>query len=311
MLTARLYKAETDLQQMYRLLTEADSSSIHPGDLQLRLSDPSVNFKESLRVWEDNGQLVGFAFLHLNCSEFIFESETFCDKRSEVEAQAVEWALRQAEKIAAEGGRYTIFYANVPEFAVERMSLLENYGFTRDEKYRIYLDYPLNAEIPAAEFPPGFTAGYLKSASEVQDYIAAYHNAFLFDKMTEQWRRNLLGMPDYIPELDLVAAAPNGEFAAFCLCWLEQEGSDYSGIKKGYIQTVGTQQKFQNKGIGKVLFLTALQRLQTLGAQIAVGDTEGDNAFALRLYESAGVRRCHKIHCYFLGILLKDESKKF
>jgi len=295
---------------MCELLLESDATAVHAGDLQFKLSDPSVNCEKAVRVWEqEDGQIIGFAFIHLNCYEFIFETKP-CHYRSEIEVEIIEWVLEQFNRASTvDSYRHTFFMTSAPEFALERISLLKSFGFTRDEKYSVYLDYPLDSEIPAAaKLPKGFTIRRLKNADGTQAYIEAHHNAFLFDNLTEQWRRNVLQMPEYIPELDLVAVAPNGEFAAICLCWLEQKQSDTGTVKKGYIQTVGTQHKFQNMGIGQALFVTALHRLKMFGAQVAVGDTDADNTFALRLYESAGVRRLHKTYRYFWNVSSGEEK---
>jgi len=295
---------------MCEFVLKSHTSTVHAGDLQYRFSDPSVDRKKAVRIWEDDGNLVGFGFLHILCNEFIFETKAYAN-RSELERQIVEWALEQFNKVAAD--RYDwdqSLTTSVAEFDSERIALLEKKCFTRDEDYRICLDYSLDLPIPAAKLPEGFTMSYLKDVSEVQDYVAAYHRAFLFDYLNVEWRRKVLQMPGYVPELDLIVVAPDGEFSAICFCWLEQSQNDSDVKKKGYIQSVGTQPKFQNMGIGQSLFAMALQRLKAFGAQVAVGYTDADNKFALQMYVSAGVRPLYKMNRYSWESNVQAKEKK-
>src|SRR4028119_1089382 len=119
-------------------------------------------------------------------------------------------------RAAFERGERLIFFTSAREHdhAGERISLLERRGFTRDEHHCIYMHYPLDAEVPPSELPAGFTVRHLAGAHELRAYVAAHRNAFWMDNLTEEWRRRVLGMPDYIPELDLVAVAREGELAA-------------------------------------------------------------------------------------------------
>lgn len=307
MLRSRAYKTETDLRQMCGMIVPGSGMpALRAGDLQLKLSDPSVDPEKDVRIWEEDGRMIGFAVLHWSGGELVFETDGRANS-SRAESEILQWAAAALDRHAAARDRHTSVFTSVCEPDDGRISLLEKSGFTREEEYCIYLYYPLDREISAAKLPDGFTVRHLVSEDEVPAYVAAQHNAFFFDNLTGEWRRRVMKMPFYIPELDLVAVAPDGEFCAICLCWLEQpqqkrdaSGADDSNVeKKGYIQTIGTHHEFRNMGIGKALFAEALQRLKTLGAAIAIGQTEAGNKQALRLYESFGVRPAYKIYRYF------------
>lgn len=298
MLRARSYEARDDVRRLCRFVAESRTSTTHAGDMQLMLSDPSLDPAGDVRLWEEDGQLVGFAAVRPSCCELVFEVKT-CARRGEVEVQFLEWARGRMRRAAVERGERRLFMTSVRDYDEQRVALLERCGFTRYEPDCVYMHYPLDAEIPAPKLPAGFTLRHLAGAPELRAYVAAHRNAFWMDNLTLRWRRGVLRMPYYIPELDLLAVAPDGEVAACCLCWLEQAGDKAHGASKGYVQTLGTRFKFQNEGLGRAVFLEALRRLQSHGASVAVGQVDALNTQILRVCERIGVRPLHNIYRYY------------
>jgi ribosomal protein S18 acetylase RimI-like enzyme len=74
-------------------------------------------------------------------------------------------------------------------------------------------------------------------------------------------------MPQYRPELDLVAAAPDGQLAAFCVGWLSPED------RTAQIEPVGVAPGFQGLGLGRSLLLEMLARFRVLDAEQALVET--------------------------------------
>jgi mycothiol synthase len=299
MLTARGYEAGDDARRLCRLVSESRTLTVHAGDMQLMLSDPSLDPAQDVRLWEEDGLLVGFALVRLACCEFVFEVKASGARRREIEAQLLEWAKGRMQRAAAGRGERRLLMTCVREYDHERISRLERCGFTRDENHCVYMHYQLDAEIPLPRLPAGFTVRQLAGARELRAYVAAHRNAFWMDNLSVRWRRRVLRMPDYLPALDLIAVAPDGELAACCLCWLEQSGDDPHGVKKGYVQTLGTRPKFQNAGLGRAVFLEALRRLQAHGASVAIGQVDALNTQILRVCERIAVRPLHNIYRYF------------
>lgn len=300
MLRARGYETRDDVRPLCRFVAESPTSTVHAGDIQLMLGEPSLDPAGDVRLWEDEGQLSGFALVRPSCCELVFDVKA-CAHRREVETQLMEWAMQRMQKVAAVRGTRLLFFtsARADDYDDERTSLLERCGFTRDEHHCVYMHYPLDAEIPPAKLPAGFTVRHLTGEHELPAYVAAHRNAFWMDNLTEEWRSSVLRMPYYIPELDLLAVAPDGELAACSFCWLEPSAANSHGAKKGYVQTLGTRPKFQNEGLGRAVFLEALRRLQTHGASVAVGQVEALNTQILRVCERIGVRPLHNIYRYF------------
>jgi mycothiol synthase len=89
-----------------------------------------------------------------------------------------------------------------------------------------------------------------------------------------EWYHNIQRIPLYRRDLDIVAVAPNGEFAAFCTVWYDDV------TRAGYFEPVGTAPAHQRRGLGKAVMCKALRRLKRMGAAIATagGYTQAANA---------------------------------
>jgi ribosomal protein S18 acetylase RimI-like enzyme len=98
----------------------------------------------------------------------------------------------------------------------------------------------------------------------------------------ESYRRVMQAWP-YRPELDNVVVAPDGSFAAFCLCWLDEE----NGV--GELEPVGTHPDHRRKGLAEAVCRAGLASLHAAGADTAIVYPVGDSG-AARLYESLGFR---------------------
>jgi mycothiol synthase len=308
MFSVRRYQAALDLSRLCEIVLESSMATLNAGDILLKLNDPSLNPEKDICLWEDDGRLVGFAFVQLSCAEFNFAIKS-CTRPRELASQIMAWALKRLRSVAEDRGCLTLFFTSVREDDHERISLLELHGFARHEQHYIYLHRTLASPIPPPNLPAGFTVRNLTGAHELKAYVAAHRNALWMDNLTEQWYRRLLESPDYIPELNLVVVAPDGEFAACCLGWLEQNEKATDGLKKGYVQTVGTRIRFQNMGLGRAIFLEVLRRLQALGARVMECRTGASNMNSLRICESVGLRPLHKIYLYFWASDVCSENK--
>jgi ribosomal protein S18 acetylase RimI-like enzyme len=142
----------------------------------------------------------------------------------------------------------------------------------------------LDRVLPMPFLPEGFTLRPIDGMRELHEYVALHRAAFGAADMTVEWRKRTLCMPQYIPELDVVAVAPDGRLAAFCICWLGPR------IGEGYIEPLGVHPDFAGLGLGRAVLLEGLWRLQAHGAMTALIDRyEGDEG-ARMLYESLGFR---------------------
>ena len=106
--------------------------------------------------------------------------------------------------------------------------------------------------------------------------------------MTELSYRNVMRSNTYRAELDTVVVAPDGTFAAFCLCWFDEEN------RVGELEPVGTHPRYQRMGFARAACLAALARLKALGGDAAIVYRSGGDEVAASLYGSLGFREITK-----------------
>jgi len=95
--------------------------------------------------------------------------------------------------------------------------------------------------------------------------VEVHRAAFDPSRMTIERYGSVMGMPLYRPELDVVAVAPDGTFAAFCLAWYDPE------TRVGLFEPVGTHPDHRRRGLAAAVCREALRRLAAVGAEGALG----------------------------------------
>jgi ribosomal protein S18 acetylase RimI-like enzyme len=99
----------------------------------------------------------------------------------------------------------------------------------------------------------------------------------------QNWQQD----PNYQPEFDLVAVAPDGTFAALCQSSLQTTLPHSS--KTGWISWLGTRRGFRRMGLGRSMLIAAMQRLYAAGATSIKLGVDADSATgATRLYDAMG-----------------------
>jgi len=98
--------------------------------------------------------------------------------------------------------------------------------------------------------------------------------------MTVDWRKRTLQHPDYMPELDIVVESSKGSLVAFCICWFDKNSMT------GHIEPLGSHKDYRQFGLGRVALSEGLRRLQSLGAQNILVETDNYRNTAFRLYDS-------------------------
>ena len=163
-------------------------------------------------------------------------------------------------------------------------------GWLEERGYRVTaqdtaLSRSLAEPIADISLPPGFQVRACRGLAEVEARAWAQYGAFdssaPFEQYVQRFTR-FMQSPVYDPRADLVAAAPDGRIAAFCITWTDAEN------RVGLFEPVGTHPDFQRLGLGKAVMLAALRRLHDQGMQQAIVCTVDHNTPALHLYEAVG-----------------------
>lgn len=289
---SRPYAGAEDLQSMIDLLIAvrpAERITDYPSiiDLQEALGIPAL--QENTRLWVDaEGQLVGFAFVDLY-HNLRFEIAPQAGG-SRIESQIVAWGVECIQRAIHESGEAVTLDASCRDDNTARIALLKRHGFVRQEIRTLHMVRPLNEPIPAPQLPPGFGICHVAGEHEVEELVALHRAAFGTENMTVEERLSMMRVPEYDPELDLLAVTPDGRFAAYCLCSISREENARTGRNEGYADTIATHPDFQRQGLAGALLLMGLRLLKERGMTTAVLGTSSKNVAMQQAARAVGFR---------------------
>ena len=286
--TSRPYAGDTDLQAMIDLVSQRPIQRIldYPTILDLRQLLGSSNGQQNTHLWWDaDGQLAGFAVFIDYVSKLHFETAS-----AEVAALATSWGEERARQLVWEPNESIVLRASCHDDHIERIALLEKLGFVRQEQYTLHFARLLNDPIPDPQVPGGFGIRHVEGEHEAEALSALHRAAFGTENMTVEGRLSWMRTPDYTPELDLVAVAPDGALAAYVFCSISEEENALSGRKDGYTDPVATHPAFQRRGLARALLLTGFHLLKQRGVETARTSTGSWNVAMQRAARSVGYR---------------------
>jgi len=174
------------------------------------------------------------------------------------------------------------------------MAHLEQRGFARSDYHLLYMTRSLE-QIPGPRLPPGYQVRHVLGEHEVEERAAASHAAFQSGATFEVYRQRVarfMASPVYTAQLDLVAVAPGGRMAAFCVCWLDQVN------QVGLFEPLGTHPDWRRQGLGQAVLEEGLRQLKARGMTSAIVCVEHDNLAAQKLYAAGGFEVASKIYTY-------------
>src|SRR5262249_41371081 len=148
----------------------------------------------------------------------------------------------------------------------------------------LHMSQPLDQPIQQYDLPNGFSIRPLAGEAEAQAYETLHRAAFNSKNMSEAWRRRILRHADYMPDLDLVAVAPDGTLAAFCIGWITRVNDE----RISQIEPIGVLPAYHRLGLGRAILYENLRRMQAIGATTAMIEAESSNNASTSLYKSAG-----------------------
>lgn len=242
--------------------------------------DWAVRCAGRVQLWETaNGQLVGVVNAD---GEGDAHLQLHPDFR-ELEGAMVAWAEAQLAAPNVAGRRQLEIF--VYDDDSQRQQLLAQRGYNQ-MSYGGAIRRLRVAE--HQEAPTALAAGYtlrttepaqLADCQRIADLLNAafnrdFHTAIEFQNFTQQ-------APCFRPDLDLVAVAPDGAFAAYVGIVYDERN------RRAIFEPVCTHPDHRRHGLARALMVEGLQRLKALGAVDVSVDT-GDMIPANRLYDSIG-----------------------
>jgi ribosomal protein S18 acetylase RimI-like enzyme len=288
----RTFSGDTDLQRMAELVRKFPTENIHIVDLPYRFSSWSFDYPENIRLWTDeNGQLLAWAILQVPFWKIDYAYHP--EFQHTLHPQILKWADEQAGKIVGTPSGHPAWFVPVLASQTDRIRDLEETGFTSQDNVgenswtQVLLQHSSPLSTKEISLPTGFTIRPLDGAKEVDAYVDLHRAVFESKNMTTEWRNRTFQRPEYIPDLDLIAVSPNGQLAAFCVCWLAE---DPNGEISGQIEPMGVHAEYRKLGLGRAILSEGLRRLQSRGARQIFVQTDNYRDAAFKLYESAGFR---------------------
>jgi mycothiol synthase len=267
---SRLYAGETDLARLIEFLpvarpTEWVGDYPSATDLREMLCQPELRART--RLWFDQDDQL------LACALVDAYRNLLFDYRPDANSPELAKAIMQ----------WGMTCAGLPldavcrEDDVERMAWLARYGFQSQTLRTLRFIRSLSELIPDPQLPTGFSIRPVAGLAEIETLVAVHRAAFGTDNMSVEERRAMMSGPDYLPELDLVAVAPNGQLAGFCVCGIPVAENAITGRSKGNTDPVGVHPDFQQQGLARALILTGLHLLRERGLAYATLGTSSEN----------------------------------
>jgi mycothiol synthase len=296
----RKFSGQVDMQAMAALVQAFPADHLHVVDQPYRFSSWAFDDPENVGLWvSPSGQLLAWAVMQTPF--WTIDYAYYPDVDRDLRRRLWAWTDRRARKILDTPSGHPMWYVNVFADQADRIRDLEEAGFAsqadigEDSWSKVLMARV--AELPAGKHavPAGFTIRSLSGETEVEAYVTLHQAAFESKNMTVDWRRRTLRRPEYVPDLDLVAVAPDGRLAAFCVCWLDRDSEETAS---GQIEPLGVHAEFSRLGLGRAILSEGSRRLAKHGARRIYVETDNYRNAALALYESVGFRVIRDVLVY-------------
>jgi mycothiol synthase len=253
----------------------------------------ATDHAENIRLWfNEEGELVAWAALqtpfwtidyaiHPNAEDTLYQ-------------EILNWASERASQILNEPTGHPAWYVHIFSNQKDHIRNLEKAGFASQSDVaenpwsKVFMEWKGFAK--EYHLPKGYTVRPLNGEDEVDAYVELHQAAFGSKNMTIDWRKRTLGASGYNPETDLVAIAPDGKLAAFCIGWLHNE--------MGQIEPMGVHEEHRKLGLGQAILSETIQSLHKQGATRIFVETDNYRDAALQLYETVGFQVIQDVLVY-------------
>jgi hypothetical protein len=202
--TYHLLRDRTDLQRL-RSFLKTLSHEPNVGDFEEQIQIPAI--RSSMCIWQRTDALTAFAYVDSGnnlCFEIAPGHHT-----EGLKQEIMDWGIACMRERNTNTGKEQTLDATCRVDDAERLGFLKKFGFEQESirtlKYSLSLDKP----IETFPFPAGFSMRHVTSEDEVEALVSLHRATFGTDNMTIEERLAIMRAPNYAPDLDLVAIAPN------------------------------------------------------------------------------------------------------
>ncbi len=268
------------------------------GELQSFVDSPDVDKARDLRLWRDTkGNLIGFGQLFISEHNDEIEGYLYFDVHPTqhdhtLGTEIFQWSEERLREVGQERALPLKLRSKSRDDKSDRRVLLEKQGFTTE---RCFLTMACSLEQPlsSSPVPTGFTLKRLSWERDLKAWVELFNESFIdhwnHHDLTVATARHWLNNPYYRPALNLMAVAPDGKLAAFCVGYINQDENTRNGWNEGWIKLLGTRRGFRKLGLGRAMLLAQMKQLKAAGVeQVKLGVDAQSLTSATRLYQSVG-----------------------
>ena len=251
-----------------------------------------------VRLWGDPDRISAWAFVSLPNREMIRSAdETVTLSEYSLVAQVDPDVPGLAHEVVAwfeqvgSDGELTAAVADGQEHLIHALTAR---GLVEDTSAPFALDMRCSlGDLPAPLPPEGYAVRSVTPA-DLEQRVEVHRRAWAPSKFSPEMYADLVDAHCYDQRLDIVAVAPDGEFAASCLIWLDPE------IGVGELEPVGTDPNHRGVGAGPAACLAAMHALRELGGSEACVRPRGDDYYPLprRVYGRLGFETVNRTRAY-------------
>lgn len=248
-----------------------------PGDFDWWRSDEADPDQLPAQLWFEGDLLVGFGWAADAQVDLMTDPA-----HDALAAEILAWAeVRRRTDPLPDGEARTLSAWSFAGDAA-RADLLTRRGYRRTDTALNLRSRALTGGLPDAPIPAGYLVRSLGGAGELEARVEVHRDAFAPSRMTTRRYAALDRMPIYRRDLDLVAVAPDGSFAAFCIVWYDQE------LQIGVFEPVGCHSAHRRRGLARAVMVEGMRRLVALGAHTAHVTSLDGSQPAESLYAALG-----------------------
>ncbi len=273
-------------------------------------SDPEAN----IRLWYDDLGIAAFAWFEVNspCS-----MDLRCDLNwnDDLGSDLIDWletrrralpplnpwlleltSMQEWEQALEDGlptapGADRVLQLGVLEGDQQRIDFVSSQGFEPTAHFSFSLTRSLDIEIPAPNLPGGMSLRHVLPVDFAQR-VLVHREAWFTSSFTLDQYLRVREIQEFDPELDIVIEAEDGQFASYCIGWVD------SKLGVGSFEPVGTPPAFRRRGLGQQVNYEGLRRMKQKGMHSARIGTAGFNDRAFGLYTSCGFELKDKERTY-------------
>jgi len=163
---------------------------------------------------------------------------------------------------------------------------IDRHGYVRDDPNAPWgmLNMRDLREIEEPRLPPGYRFLTMRELDDVPRRVEAHRVAWAPSSLTTEAYEDTMRTPPYRDDLDFAIEADTGILVASAIGWFDEANA------VAEFEPVGTHPDYRQRGLGRSLLLSGMQRFRDAGATHAIVGCRGDANYPIpkKLYRSVG-----------------------